>query len=308
MSKWRFAMKLLYALAIGLFYSFYIPIGAETLFYKTDETALTEDEHIIAYDIMLNYQFPMAQYYNDAYDPAINEIEAMQSALNLTVPGVKAFYIPTTLYELFAFKFLYLNKEETAKIRSGNHMLVPINFYVSEDYSNLKDMTIFNDDANVKNHHQLINDRIVMFLKKVINFDSITIAEYREWVKCIIDALVPQATAENFEQASFLLHKAVEIDFNAHLNNQFVLWRGGSIPEMRQPSVTQLHNYFKGHGIEQLYDTMKNISVSYGSSLFAGTLGETTACPFHYIMQLDANWKGDFGYALHVSKNILCKR
>ena len=95
---------------------------AETLFYKKDGSPITPQEHEVIYKIMLETQFPMSLMYGQYAD---DEIKVMNEKIKAHLPnsGIEATFIPTTLYELFALRFIYENIENGQLTKATNGFL-----------------------------------------------------------------------------------------------------------------------------------------------------------------------------------------
>ncbi|MFA6066552.1 MAG: hypothetical protein WC707_05230 [Candidatus Babeliaceae bacterium] len=291
-------------------------LKAETIFFKTDGSVISDDEHKKIYDIKLHNQFPTSLNYNNFQE---DEIAAMQNALDTQVPGVKVQFIPTSLYEMFVFHFLnpHLNNTNIESKTGGalynvtsfkNRLLAKFNQRDTEAHSSEKSLNLNsplynlfgNADGKIKlpfdlinNHsslidfHKIINRHIVAHLTAnniqpaQLNFDACR--------SIVNDQFQGQAT-EVFSSLSGYnrsIHsdiiESIKQEYIAHNNNTFLLYRGTVAVENYRPD--------------------ENAALSFGTSWFAGLFfdnhknGHSSAVAYSHHL-----YKGSNGYVLPISK------
>ena len=223
---------------------------AETLFYNKDGSPIAPQEHEILYKIMLETQFPMSIMYGQYAD---DEIKAMNEKIKAQLPnsGIEATFIPTTLYELFVFNFIYENIEAQKLSQEIGFFSREIKLPVLQQFS-ISQFKTENKRAFLIYWHMKVNNYILSSNDLPLSSEkSMKLA--RELVnKLVIQPLPIRPVVAD-------MNRAIAIEYNAFARNQFVLYRGS-------------------HVIDDYHDIRwsQNRSISFGNSLFGGCFCDIT--------------------------------
>lgn len=281
-----------------------ILIHAETLYYKENGSVISPQEHQIIYKIMLENQFPMSIAYG-SYIP--NEIQAINDKIKKQLPnsGIKASFIPTTLYELFILNFIRENADNIEQASKG-----AIEFY-SKTRKNLvsypsndiepKHFKDANLEPAVRDFHLIINNYIL----DVLNKNKLPIPH------SVVDALKILNTI-NFWQLLKVsnngfhygkdgknllnptdMKRAIEIEYQADSADKFVLYRGANVIDDEKDPHTSA---------EDAITKRLNRSISFGSTLLGGIFQDDGACAYCYMAENEAKPVRSAGYALLINK------
>lgn len=256
---------------------------AETLFYKKDGSPITPQEHDVLYKIMLETQFPMSIAYGNYYE---DEIKAMNEKIQQQLPkaSIEATFIPTLLYELLVLKFIEENKttidKETFGILQQGFPCIVLNRsllkLLDESPSHLASLNQF---PGIEKWHGKINNYIINFFEK--NKIALPL-NYKKALEVITTFFLPDKQSAYYLEYKERYSRIVAIEYQAHNSGQMILYRGS-------PYVDDFYNFQHADGKER--------SISFGSSVYGGTLIDKGACAFvHMASSLK------LGYAVFIDK------
>lgn len=273
-------------------------ICAETLFYKGNGAPITEQEHQVIYTIMLEYQFPMNSMYG-SYVP--NEIQAINDKIKQKLPqaGIIGTFIPTTLYELFVLNFIRENVDSIKQksygiIEKSRDKLISYIAYEIEP-KHFKDINL---DSDLIKFHLAINNYILEILQKH-NFKILIVLN--DFLK-IVDAIdfwqYLQVSSGGFYYGkggkNYLdpkdMKRAIEIEYQAQNNDNFVIYRGANVTDDEQDPSTSKNDPI---------NKRLNRSISFGSTLLGGIFLDKGACAYCYMSDFEER---PVGYALLIKK------
>jgi hypothetical protein len=297
-------------------------LQAEHLFEKSSGHPLTPLEHKTAYTITLKHQFPTAPEYNPNYDPDADETTEIQKELDKQLPGVKARWIPRTLYELHGLQY---------GIEHNLGLTVPIKTYGGKLKSKDK-VLVCNTDPGTIEAHKTINDRLVAYLRAhpQMSHES-TLLDYshmshestldyflrvshqslrmffEEYFKIVVpqeqrNEAVVSELKDLFGRYEKVTDYAVRYELLNRLNSAtFLLWRGGSQLPNREFSIQQARMLKDSNEKVAEHDKeWSYISVSYGAGLFTARTTDPGACPMFYIAE--ESYSCSYGYVLPINK------
>lgn len=290
------------------------PSIATTFFFKKDGTDFTLKQKETCYEAMLQHEFPMAPWYNAAYNGAIDETVAIQKAIakRWHCRKVQAVFIPTTLYQLI--HALFFKKKE----RDGFEIVPKV----------MDDFLPSNTCSEVVDEFWEFNDFLITFLQsRGINYQNgLKQNEVERLVsdiwdhhrKCVELDFVP---GTRYQKRIFVDKLSKEVLFNAiaieyeskKSGTLFVLYRGNGrwqFPEFSEYSAEDFDKYQNGIITDNL-KKFNYVSVSYSSALFSGLYFDPGACA-GYLMQGDnpdlcdnKYYIPNNGYALLIDKKLL---
>lgn len=256
----------------------------ETLFYKKNGTPISPQEHEILYKIMLETQFPMNVVFGKYVD---DEIKVMNEKIKSKLPktGIEATFIPTTLYEIFVLNSLYESREAKNLVKETNGFLNWDNKIYCPDEI---EITGFKD-ANLNPHligwHLNVNNHVINKLKSYSIILPLSLDKSLRALSMIRGSIV--AGPGDHKVIASEIEGPIKIDYKAHDSNRFVLYRGTNrIDDDIHPKKE-----------------LKNRSISFGSSLFAGILCDASASAYFYINK-EIGMDSNYGYAVLIDKQL----
>ncbi len=219
--------------------------AAETIFYKNSNSGLSSEEHNLAYKVKLERQFPMNLAHGSKIPYNLNEIAAINKDIHKKLPTIYAAPIPKTLYELFAKRYI---EKMNVKYYPGEYQYT---------YNNMGKDTILCQfyNNNLEKLHGDINNYIISELAEK-NISQLTQNDCED--------ILEQKPYLIEKKLKYPLKKAINLEYNAHENGNFFLYRA---TEMLPP-----------HYLFTIPHT--NYSFSFGSSLFGGYFYDSGACAY----------------------------
>lgn len=272
---------------------------AETIFFKKDGLPISKQEHEIIYRIMLENQFPMSLMYG-SYTP--DEVKAMNERIKSKFPDIDARFFPTTLYELFALNFI---REHADNIEQASNGVIEIESkkhksivsYFAHDIEP-KEFKEINLKPGVVAFHFTINNYILDVLKKnnlaipsTVN-DSIKIVntiDFWQLLRVSSGGFYKGSGSKNYLNPVDM-KRAIEIEYEAHSKNKFVLYRGANVLDDEKDPLTSADNPISKR---------LNRSISFGSTLLGGIFSDVGACAYCYMSEFEQR---PVGYALLIDK------
>lgn len=293
-------------------------IKTETLFVKADGSPLTPDEHAIAYKIMLENQFPMSirygKYTQDEFDEMSQKIAPLLPTANITLQ-----FIPTTLYQLLALKFiqdhfsplagplksdsddqlfiatggmLKSNPPTTIKTRTPHYFVVRANKILKNSPDNQN--SLFTKEILIP--LQIFHLNVNNWINKTLAEKSLNTSFHANALKALnefnFESINLTPGLRKYPIRKSIMQQAITIEFDAFKKNQFVLYRGASTLDFERPEKNDINI---------------NRSISFGASLLGGCLfdnepadadGYRGACAYSYICCISKH-----PYALPIDKN-----
>lgn len=273
---------------IALFFCF--SIKAEYILYKTNNqneiSALTQEEHKAAYEILIKYQFPTCLCYQDQIKLTKEEAELYKKSeeefIQSKLPqNIKIKFIPTVIYELLFYNFYTVANFELNLDFINNYYIYLMQNKLHKTWNNKKYLTAmakFNEEKDMIKLHNIINDKILGHLKDNNLFNNKNLIS-------IIPNLIKNISKS--DRLITIIEKDISIfeyialsEYNAHILGNFLIYRGTSGRDS-----THKYSYSTSHRI------------AYGISFLTGILHDPGACPYVYFNR-------PIGYVLHVNKYL----
>lgn len=299
----KFGIKKFITLSIlSLFFS--LTLNAETLFFKKDGSAISTKEHASLYPIMIKNQFPTSVVFGTYAD---NELEAINKEIGKNLPdgNIEAFFMPTTLYQLFCLNFIGENfdmieaatcgiiaKEVRTQKIGGRHYELPVAFAGNPEHceqSFLDDLFLsdyfderlsenfafepaghnLNLNLAVKNLHLTINNYIVDNIKKRMVVIPRALDDFIKILNGIdFQKILKYGYLFPGDIVSLSdMAKVIDIEYHAYATGKFVLYRGTGIIEGTSDPLPD------------------NYLISFGSTLLGGLLFDPGACAYTYMLE-----------------------
>lgn len=243
-------------------------------------------------------------------------------------------FVPNTLYELFLMR-----QEQFIKIQDQfdiDFELMNFLQMTKEQIYNMKEQAQFKGTliAFMKNYinqlynknneffFKISNDKIILSLKYQQAFINWLLFQYREQrfasgaevsdliyqnKESIKKLLVPISNmiVKIAKDDNQLISQSIDLDYFARNKNEGLLFRGSSL----RPSASISEKEKVLHVLDTaLHKNNKALSISFGNSLFAGSLKDQGACVYHYLLQKNlaaassSQQESVVGYALTINK------
>ncbi len=291
-------------------------LRGEILFYKTTNEPITLEEHRQLYQIMLLNQFP-ANINFAPHMPAIivDEVKAIQDNINMAMPkkNIKARFIPTSLYQLFCLHFISENFDSITDASFGvltRHKSTSLykRIFETAQRKGLKSSTqIYHPEDFAQN---LLDPSVIAFHAAINNHILTTISSHGFTIPDDEEASIKLLQSMDFEKPFNVLQnkddyyvkpqdfyvphyfeQAITIEWQAHLSNLFVLYRGANKNEWKK----EINKFIYPKCSWDIY------SHSFGTSLLGGALFDLGACAYFYI------WNREYKNAIFIDKKEYTK-
>ena len=269
-----------------------VSLYAETLFYKTDRSAISLAEHEILYGIMLEHQFPTCVLYGTYVN---NELALINAKIqkSLSSSNIKATFIPTTLYELFCLNFVRENYDDIETASSGifehyggeRKALIS---YIADDIRP-DEFKKANINSSLIKFHSILNSYIINTLRasnlsipSSLDDSLLMLKSIDFWqpLKVGTNGLYYTKEGKNLLEPQDM-KRAIEIEYHSYASNKYPIYRAGTILDEKESSR-------EGYR-----------SISFGSTLLGGIFFNKGACAYCYLTPISER---PIGYAVLIDK------